>query len=85
VHVRYHGWSHQNCPLKPRKNGFCQLFSLSAAHSIDGGRTFKHVRPPPHHLVATPPYKYDGSHLWYVLYLKPAFVTVEEFDRELFE
>ena len=67
LHNEYHGFSHGNCAMSPWKHGYCQMFSLTAAESRDGGRHWNHLRPPPRHLVATVPHKYvdDQSNLWF--------------------
>lgn len=67
LHNEYHGFSHGQCAMVPFRHGYCQMFSLTAAQSTDGGRHWSHLRPPPHHLVATPPHRYvdDKSSLWF--------------------
>lgn len=67
LHNEFHGFSHGQCAMEPRRNGYCQMFSLTSALSTDGGRRWAHLRPPPHHLVATPPHRYvnDSSSLWF--------------------
>lgn len=37
---------------------YCWTVSMTLAVSHDWGATWKHALPPPHHMVATPPYKY---------------------------
>jgi hypothetical protein len=41
----------------------CWTVSIGLAVSHDGGATFEHARPPPHHLVASVPYRYNQSQL----------------------
>ena len=66
LHNEYHGWLHDDCAGgAKRKIGRCQMFSLTAAISHDGGRHWDHLRPPPRHLLATPPYRYDSTALWF--------------------
>ena len=40
---------------------FCWTVSMTLAVSHDWGYTWAHALPPPHHLVATSPYRYNGS------------------------
>lgn len=67
LHNEYHGFMHNNCKDAPFRKGHCQMFSLSAAESLDGGWSWQHVAPPPHHLIAAVPYKYvdNSSQLWF--------------------
>jgi hypothetical protein len=66
LHNEYHGWQHEHCASgADRKVGRCQMFSLTAAVSRDGGKHWQHLHPPPHHLIATPPYRYNSTALWF--------------------
>ena len=63
-----HRFSHGNCAMSPEKrNGHCQMFSLTSAVSTSGGRSWMHLRQPPGHLVAAAPHRYvnDSSSLWF--------------------
>ena len=66
LHNEYHGFAHANCALLPsHQRGYCQMFSLTAAISHDGGYHWEYLKKPPHHLVATVAHAYDESHLWF--------------------
>lgn len=73
-HMEFHGWSdtpgHQRCidestgaPVQPRKHhhvepSLCWYNAIVLLKSVDGGETFHHALPPPHHMVAAAPYRY---------------------------
>jgi hypothetical protein len=62
VHNEYQGDKHVGqCPSG--KYLSCWYNSITLARSTDGGRTFRHALPPPRHLVAAIPYRYqpDGG------------------------
>jgi hypothetical protein len=74
AHMEFHGWSdvagHGGCvnsstgvPYETNPEPqICWYNAIVLLKSTDGGDTFVHARPPPHHLVATAPYRYsDGS------------------------
>lgn len=57
VHNEYQGYKHVGqCNIKELLK--CWLNSITLARSTDGGRTFTHA-PPPNHLVAAVPYRYE--------------------------
>jgi len=57
VHNEYQGNQHPGqCPSGEYLN--CWYNSITLARSTDGGRTFTHA-PPPRHLVAAVPYRYE--------------------------
>ena len=68
VHTEYPGNRYDNCNLTTNNTGnyvypYCWTVSLGLMVSHDFGYTWKHARPPPHHLVATVPYKYNSNQL----------------------
>jgi hypothetical protein len=59
VHDEYQGYNHAGrCTSK--KHLDCWYNSITLARSTDGGRTFTHA-PPPRHLVAAVPYRYEPN------------------------
>jgi hypothetical protein len=74
AHMEFHGWSDvpgnaacinasTGAPyLQNPEPSICWYNAVVLLRSIDGGKTFGHAFPPPHHLVATAPYQYtDGA------------------------
>lgn len=63
VHTEYPGNVYNNCtgPSYPH----CWTVTIGLGVSHDWGATWKHARPPPHHLVAAVPYQYNQSQLAY--------------------
>ena len=75
-HMEFHGWSdtpgHQRCinrstgaPVQPSKHhhiepSLCWFNAIVLLKSVDGGMTFSHALPPPHHMVAAAPYQYPA-------------------------
>ena len=90
-HMEFHGWTdtpgHQRClnrttglPIQPSKHhhiepSFCWYNAIVLLKSVDGGVTFDHALPPPHHMVASAPYRYPTyaevcMHIYiYILYI----------------
>lgn len=57
VHNEYQGYNHAGrCTSEAHLD--CWYNSITLARSTDGGRTFTHA-PPPRHLVAAVPYRYE--------------------------
>ena len=57
LRVRGHNWIALQC--EPGVTyPYCWTVSMTLAVSHDWGTTWDHALPPPHHMVATPPYKY---------------------------
>eukprot|EP01048_Picozoa_sp_COSAG05_P001430 COSAG05_NODE_48_length_24425_cov_90.438543_21_plen_320_part_00 len=48
---------------KAKNYPYCWTVTIGLAISHDFGATWAHARPPPHHLVAAVPYKYNQDHL----------------------
>jgi len=70
VHTEYPGNVYNDTgPQAPMCTGpaypHCWTVTIGLAISQDGGMTWQHARPPPHHLVAAVPYKYNQSQLAY--------------------
>jgi hypothetical protein len=70
IHTEYPGNVYNNtgpdapmCTIHPYPT--CWTVSIGLAISHDWGATWKHARPPPHHLVAAVPYGYNQSQLAY--------------------
>mmetsp|Transcript_29291 Transcript_29291/g.44971 ORF Transcript_29291/g.44971 Transcript_29291/m.44971 type:complete len:460 (+) Transcript_29291:148-1527(+) len=61
LHTEYPGMNFQNCHADKPSYPKCWMVSIGMAVSSDWGYSWHHVRPPPHHLVASVPYKYDPS------------------------
>ena len=58
VHDEFHGDEVQGlCPSEVFER--CWYNAVTLARSDDGGVTFHHARPPPGHLVAAAPYRYE--------------------------
>lgn len=60
IHTEYPGNRFNNCVAEtayPR----CWTVTIGLAVSHDWGYSWKHARPPPNHLVASVPYKYDPT------------------------
>jgi hypothetical protein len=58
VHDEYQGTEHPGrCPSGTYEK--CWYNAITLAISTDGGRTYRHAAPPPRHLVASVPYKYE--------------------------
>jgi hypothetical protein len=60
-HVEYPGNRYDNCPGPAYP--YCWSVTMGLMVSHDFGTTWHHARPPPHHLVAAVPYKYNVSAL----------------------
>ena len=63
IHTEYPGNRFNNCdgPSYP----YCWTVTIGLGISHDWGVTWQHARPPPHHLVAAVPYKYNQTQLAY--------------------
>ena len=61
MHTEYPGNVYHNCsgPAYPH----CWTVSIGAGISHDWGLTWQHLAPPPHHLIAAVPYKYNQTQL----------------------
>jgi hypothetical protein len=58
VHDEYQGSEHPGrCPSGVYQK--CWYNAITLAVSTDGGRTYHHAAPPPRHLVASVPYRYE--------------------------
>jgi len=64
VHTEYPGNVYDNCTTTA-EYPTCWTVTLGLAVSHDWGMTWKHARPPPHHLVAAVPYGYNQSQMAY--------------------
>eukprot|EP00038_Savillea_parva_P029878 m.74087 g.74087 ORF g.74087 m.74087 type:complete len:431 (-) comp8885_c0_seq2:79-1371(-) len=60
LHVEYPGMKFGLCPPNTTYPN-CWTVAMTLAVSHDWGQTWGHALPPPHHMVAAPPYKYIGS------------------------
>jgi hypothetical protein len=69
VHTEFPGnkFNESGGPNEPYCTGpgypHCWTVSIGLVVSLDWGQTFEHVLPPPHHLVAAVPYKYQQDQL----------------------
>jgi hypothetical protein len=76
VHNEYQGYNHAGrCTSEPLD---CWYNAITLARSTDGGRTFTHA-PPPRHLVATVPYRYEPDRSPYGLF-QPSNITYRPGD-----
>lgn len=61
LHTEYPGNNYNNCVAKDPNYPRCWTVTIGLAVSHNWGYSWLHASPPPHHLVAAVPYKYDGS------------------------
>lgn len=77
VHEEYQGYNHPGrCTSKVPLD--CWYNSITLARSTDGGRTFTHA-PPPRHLVAAVPYRYEPGLKPYGLF-QPSNINYRSVD-----
>ena len=61
MHTEYPGNRYGNCTIKSYPTCWTVTIGLLVSH--DWGATWNHARPPPHHLVASVPYRHNQSQL----------------------
>jgi hypothetical protein len=78
VHDEYHGNQHTSAHCLSTSNLECWYNAITLVRSDNGGLNFRHALPPPRHLVAEVPYRYDPAALTHYGVFSPSNIVKKD-------